>query len=825
MRKSKKRKSLAQIAMQSSASPIAKLPEEILSLIFILAAPRLELDDAVLPRDYEYPILDDIMRLKRSFPLVCKYWRRVARSTPNLWSTILASEPTHASKMIALSQSAPLHVIVSTSKLPLARPFIEPVGFRISELDIFVDDNFAPGSVGMEGAMETHVEESLLASISLHALFMLRIFSTKDAFISKGIPWKGLTSLRFLQLAHILPMDELPELPRLTNLHINSLLGVELRWLLRALVNLQSIQCVDVSHVSSAHPEDAALSSFQAILLPKLDKLKIVTTTLAALKLFDYIRPPRSVVIEAKYVNPRSDDASPLTYLSSLKNFIRSHYRGSSSRTQMLRISARKHPSVRVFVDISLGALDRPLLSLSFTTDNLETSDYVALLSALPLSNIRELALTTQVTDFALHTLTETWPLRLYDIHSKRLVKRAVYTRQIAQTVYAQISSQPPASVNEERKRCLRAVRAYGILSHRWGSHELTLEELENGRVDERNHGKFIKFCEIAGSQYQCRYVWIDTACINKQDQEELDASIPSMFTWYRNAHVCIVHLAETDTFEDIERDCWFTRGWTLQELLAPGGLAFYFRNWTRVDPTSPFDIIRKLDSPSDFSRQRWLNQKGERSALIRQCILNASDINENDLLGYTPDASDLEKVLNWLHRRETGVPEDRAYCVVSLLNVFLPVKYGEGCDEASRRLEEACYLVHGGVTDKIKPLRRRRPRSTHRIVGIRHDAPGICNEHHQLGSPLIIEVVPPFMFPQYKDPVKTLVLYMQFPLDDAYIQKFVSVSTAEGKLTLVDTMQGQDVPCRLIYSSRPGVSSSRALDAGSVGVGKRLER
>ncbi|KAJ8473908.1 hypothetical protein ONZ45_g16127 [Pleurotus djamor] len=306
--------------------------------------------------------------------------------------------------MIALSQSAPLHVIVSTSKLPLARPFIEPVGFRISELDIFVDDNFAPGSVGMEGAMETHVEESLLASISLHALFMLRIFSTKDAFISKGIPWKGLTSLRFLQLAHILPMDELPELPRLTNLHINSLLGVELRWLLRALVNFQSIQCVDVSHVSSAHPEDAALSSFQAILLPKLDKLKIVTTTLAAFKLFDYIRPPRSAVIEAKYVNPRSDDASPLTYLSSLKNFIRSHYRGSSSRTQMLRISARKHPSVRVFVDISLGALDRPLLSLSFTTDNLETSDYVALLSALPLSNIRELALTTQVTDFALHT-------------------------------------------------------------------------------------------------------------------------------------------------------------------------------------------------------------------------------------------------------------------------------------------------------------------------------------------------------------------------------------------------------------------------------------
>ncbi|KAG2362981.1 hypothetical protein BDR07DRAFT_973508 [Suillus spraguei] len=77
-------------------------------------------------------------------------------------------------------------------------------------------------------------------------------------------------------------------------------------------------------------------------------------------------------------------------------------------------------------------------------------------------------------------------------------------------------------------------------------------------------------------------FCWADTCCIDWSSPKELDKTMPQIFRWYRNAHVCIVHLAESSTLDDFQRDSWFLQIWTLQELLAPVRIKFYGRRGTR---------------------------------------------------------------------------------------------------------------------------------------------------------------------------------------------------------------------------------------------------
>ncbi|KAJ8507404.1 hypothetical protein ONZ45_g10216 [Pleurotus djamor] len=304
-------------------------------------------------------------------------------------------------EMIALSKSAPLHIIAPTSKLPLERQLMEQAMSRIKELDILIDDNFVPVA-GLTGIVTTRLQIAQLVYIPLATLDTLCIWSTEYALLYKGIPWKRMASLRVLKFTHIIPLDELPQLPELTDFHVNFMDGVLLLWLLRSLVNLPSIQCVDVSQLRSAHHEDDALSSFPMIPLSKLHRIKIIAQTASAFRLFDWIRISKSSVIDVAYLNPRADsDPSALTYLSGLKNFIKTRYSDPSLSTQTLRMSVFKQPLTHPLFSVSLGPMRAPLLSIAFSARNLTTSDYVELFSALPLSSIRELALITQVANLA----------------------------------------------------------------------------------------------------------------------------------------------------------------------------------------------------------------------------------------------------------------------------------------------------------------------------------------------------------------------------------------------------------------------------------------
>jgi len=143
------------------------------------------------------------------------------------------------------------------------------------------------------------------------------------------------------------------------------------------------------------------------------------------------------------------------------------------------------------------------------------------------------------------------------------------------------------------------AIPPYAILSHTWGAddEEVTFDDLTNGTGKDKPGYKKIWFCREQAAQDGLEYFWIDTCCINKANKVELSQSINSMFHWYQNALECYVYLSDVSTakrkadnefiectWEQTFRESrWFTRGWTLQELLAPTSVEFFSREWKKL--------------------------------------------------------------------------------------------------------------------------------------------------------------------------------------------------------------------------------------------------
>lgn len=132
----------------------------------------------------------------------------------------------------------------------------------------------------------------------------------------------------------------------------------------------------------------------------------------------------------------------------------------------------------------------------------------------------------------------------------------------------------------------------YAILSHTWGldADEVTFQDLVNGTGKKKNGYKKISFCEKETGRDDLRHFWVDTCCIDKSNKAEESEAINSMFFWYQNAARCYVYLSDVSTsghgghsqqselaWEAAFRASkWFTRGWTLQELLAPITVKFF---------------------------------------------------------------------------------------------------------------------------------------------------------------------------------------------------------------------------------------------------------
>ncbi|KAH0828108.1 hypothetical protein J3R83DRAFT_3778 [Lanmaoa asiatica] len=207
----------------------------------------------------------------------------------------------------------------------------------------------------------------------------------------------------------------------------------------------------------------------------------------------------------------------------------------------------------------------------------------------------------------------------------------------------------------------------FAIFSHRWGDREPLFQEMTS-RVHPRpipsgpGYDKLRRLCEKAQTDFCCRYVWSDTCCINKESSSELEEAIRSMYRWYSLANVCIVHLGQSLTVDDFERDPWFTRGWTLQELLAPKMMRFYGKDW---DPIYP---------------QVHEHEHGDKDIeAITSAITRVTGIPELYLQHFYPSCELVAQIMAWSAKRKTTRIEDRAYSLLGLFNISIPIAYGEG--------------------------------------------------------------------------------------------------------------------------------------------------
>lgn len=231
----------------------------------------------------------------------------------------------------------------------------------------------------------------------------------------------------------------------------------------------------------------------------------------------------------------------------------------------------------------------------------------------------------------------------------------------------------------------------YAILSHTWGEQEVAYKDLQNYRdiedVDARLKGGYQKifFCAAQAKRDGLDYFWVDTCCIDKANNTELSKAINSMFRWYQRASMCYVYLSDVpvpDGISDAEAfrcSRWFTRGWTLQELLAPPSVEFFCKQGKRL---------------------------GTRVSL-QQEIHEITQIPIAALRGHSLRNFRVEARMDWAARRTTTVKEDKVYCLLGIFGVFLSLIYGEGEAHARLRLEEEVRKRQKGHgTENIRELK-----------------------------------------------------------------------------------------------------------------------
>lgn len=224
----------------------------------------------------------------------------------------------------------------------------------------------------------------------------------------------------------------------------------------------------------------------------------------------------------------------------------------------------------------------------------------------------------------------------------------------------------------------LGEVPRYAILSHTWESEEVTFEDMKQGSgLPYRDRAGYVKlkFCGEQAAKDGLQHFWVDSCCIKKSSDAELSESLNSMFRWYRRAESCYVYLSDVsirkrkgrnenyrDKWEQAFRQSrWFTRGWTLQELLAPLSVEFFFKEGNRI---------------------------GDKQSLEQQ-IHEITRVPISALRGSALSHFSAEQKFDWAKNRQTTREEDWAYSLLGIFEIAMPVTYEEGRANAVRRLRK----------------------------------------------------------------------------------------------------------------------------------------
>jgi hypothetical protein len=213
--------------------------------------------------------------------------------------------------------------------------------------------------------------------------------------------------------------------------------------------------------------------------------------------------------------------------------------------------------------------------------------------------------------------------------------------------------------------------KPYAVLSYTWEEQEVSFQDIAN--LDSASqligYSKIKACCEQAKEQ-KLEWAWIDTCCIDKSSSAELSEAINSMFRWYKDAAICYAYLSDVPSDDDLQgpesafsKSRGFTRGWTLQELIAPREVEFFSKEWNKLGCRS--SLFREI---SEITR-------------IGHSVLRD---NKNALQGKS-----IAQKMSWASRRCTTRSEDMAYCLMGLFDVNMPLLYGEGTKAFIRLQEE----------------------------------------------------------------------------------------------------------------------------------------
>jgi hypothetical protein len=227
----------------------------------------------------------------------------------------------------------------------------------------------------------------------------------------------------------------------------------------------------------------------------------------------------------------------------------------------------------------------------------------------------------------------------------------------------------------------------YAILSHTWAEEGVLFQDIDGfnaatmpPQVKQKLGYKKIEACCAQAARDGFEHVWIDTCCIDKRSSAELSEAINSMYRWYQDCTVCYAYLADvpSDASLDIRsqkfrESRWFTRGWTLQELIGPLNLEFYGDQWNSKGQGASLGTKRSLQT-----------QICEITGIPEDGLLSSEDpLREHSIA----------QRMSWAANRETTRIEDRAYSLLGLFNVNMPLLYGEG-KRAFIRLQEEIMKV-----------------------------------------------------------------------------------------------------------------------------------
>jgi len=209
-------------------------------------------------------------------------------------------------------------------------------------------------------------------------------------------------------------------------------------------------------------------------------------------------------------------------------------------------------------------------------------------------------------------------------------------------------------------------VPPYAILSHRWREQEVLYDDMAatNRSVarSKKGYAKLEMTCRLA-LEHGLSYVWSDTCCIDKSSSAELSEAINSMYSYYTHSKWCIAYLDDVELGEDqiLSRSAWFSRGWTLQELIAPLKLTFYAKSW------------KKIGTKADSCHQVSIASNIAVEVLRDREAISAMGVSEK---------------MSWAASRVTTRPEDEAYSLMGIFGVNMATLYGEGRSSAFRRLQ-----------------------------------------------------------------------------------------------------------------------------------------